>query len=224
MNDHMRYLIGSSENDCIFTITNKPISATALAAGLLDSFIMGITPYTHKDLYNQITNREFFYPRVWSTDKNMARLVSIDPAHVSTEWRSQRELIRARQNVFVVWESFTENALIRNQRHQWDQFASVAQQQIALCDAAVDQFTPMIEEYARCVDLSPAQALKELQLQSDSDNFSRFRITAMAEKWKQKINATTTVEEVSKIGPLMTRDFWRNASICMNYSITIQLE
>lgn len=214
MHDHMRYLIGSSENDCILTITNKPISATALAAGLLDSFIIGITPYTHRNLYNQIPNREFFYPDVWKTDaKNMPKLVSIDPAHVSDEWRAQRDLVRARQNIFSVWESFTANALVKSQRHQWDQFASVAQQQIVLCNAADNQFTPMIEEYARCVDLSPAQALKELQLQAESDNFSRFRITAMAEKWKQKINATTTPEEVSKLGPLMSIDFWRNAAI-----------
>jgi hypothetical protein len=214
MSDHMRYLIGSSENDCVFTITNKPISAMALASGLLDSFVVGINPYTHSDLYQQKPSREFFYSQVWRTDaKNMSRLVLVDPTTVSAEWRAQQELIRARQNVFVIWESFTEAALVKSQRHLWDQFASVAQQQIALCDAAKGQFTPMIEEYARCMELLPAQALKELKLQSESDNFSRFRITAMAEKWKQKINATTTVAEVSELVPLMTREFWRNASI-----------
>ena len=212
--NEMRYLIGSTENNCVFTVSTRPINATALTSGLIDSFVTGITPCTHKDLYKQTADRDFFYTHIWSLDvKHGAKLTLANPAAVSSSWLALRELVRARQSMFTIWESFTASALVKSQRHQWDQFNTVAQEQIAQCDAGNNQFTPMIEEYARCLNLPPDQALKELQLQTESDNFSRFRITAMAEKWKQKINAATTVEQVAQIRSPMSRDFWQNAAI-----------
>lgn len=207
----MRYLIISYENLCVYTVVDSPIIANALVGSPIDSFVRAISPATCPE-YSLCTD-EYFYNDVYkiATGKNSIMLSSKDD--VSKEWLVNREILRARRNIFKVWESHTANALIRVQRYQWDGFTALANSQLEKCDVSNEKYTIMLEEFARVVELPVDQFCKDLQLKLEADNITKFRITALAEKWKHKINSARSREDLTTIVPEMHQEFNSNSFI-----------
>ena len=208
----MKYLILSMENWCIFTYTPRAISASAMAAGDGDSVVKGITFGNCVD-YGKISNRDMFYSNIYMMEQKTNKLVIVPDDQVSDSWKQQREILRLRQDAIFLWETYTANSLVRVVRHAWQHFDVVAEAELSKCDPTADQFTHIIEEYARIMELPVNRAYKELKLRIESDNVARFRIQAMAEKWKNKINQSNTADEINKVKQEMLNEFWLNSYI-----------
>ena len=210
--NEMKYLILSTENFCVYTMSPRVITANALVSGHGDSMIRGIT-WSNSVEYNRVVNRDFFYNKIYMVDTKRNAFVEVDPDKVSDTWKETREILRLRQDAFYNWETHVANSLARVIRHSWEHFDVVAEQEIAKCDPANNVYTWILEEYARTMSVSVQQAYKELKLRIESDNISRFRIQALAEKWKLKINQCNTFSDIEATRLEMVREFWLNSLI-----------
>ena len=208
----MKYLVLSTENWCIYTMTPTPFTANALAEGDGDSIVRGLTPQNSAD-HARCVDRAFFYNKIWMIDNKKNTFVEVDPNNVSDSWKKQREILFLRQNAFVHWETHISNSLVRMQRHKWEAFDSYMWEELKNCDPTINQFSKIVEEYARILEIPVDMAYGELKLRIESDNSVRFRIQAMAEKWKRQINRGETQDELKEIRKQMTRDFWQNCLI-----------
>lgn len=207
-----RYLIASLENTSIYLMTPSVITANALVAGSGDSIIKVFTVYNSID-YGKLT-RGMFTDKVYSIDQKAGNsLVEMPDEHVTVSWKETRTILNIRQNLFGRWESFTKQALARQTRHQWSEFDFVAMEQIKQSIPSENQYTWMLEEYARIMEVPVDRAYKELKLRLESDLMTKFRIQALAEKWKDKINQVTMTQQVEDIRREMAREFWQNSSI-----------
>lgn len=210
--NEMKYLILSTENQCIYTMTPRVITANALVSGDGDSLIKGVTKGNSVD-FHKIKNREMFYEKIYMVENKRNSIVEIPSEHVSDSWKRQRDILFLRQEIFYNWETYTATSLARITRHKWDHFDVMAENELAKCNPSNNEFTWIIEEYARVMEVPADRAYKELKLRIESDNITRFRITALAEKWKNKINQGETPEEFSVIKREMVKEFWLNSSI-----------
>jgi desulfoferrodoxin (superoxide reductase-like protein) len=204
------YIVISYENFCVHTCSHNLTTANALACSSIDCFVQGIFP--QNPIYNQITSRNFFYDKIWKSDGKDG-LTEIDKGQVSETWLNEREVIRLRQELFGIWEGWTNNALARVESTKWSSFSVVAQMELEKCDIKNNKYTPMIEEYARAREMDISAAVAELSLQVETEHTMKFRITALAEKYKDKINKVTTRPELREVGELMHQEFWGNCTL-----------
>lgn len=207
----MRYLIISYENLCVYTVVDSPIIANAIVASSIDTYVRAISPASCPE-YDLCTD-DYFYSNVCKVATGKGDIMMSSKDDVSQEWLINREILRVRKNIFKVWEIFTANALIRVQRYQWDGFTSLARSELEKCDIANNKYTIMIEEFARIVDLPIDQFCKDLTLKLEADNITKFRITALAEKWKSRINNSRSKAEFAVIVPEMHQEFNSNSFI-----------
>ena len=205
----MHYLVISHENFCVYASTNRLVTANALAASSIDCFVRGITSFVNN--YEKFKNTKEFYDNVWKNDKRSGQLISIDPSQVSESWLTNREIIKRRHTLFNTWETTTGNALLRVDTTKWTAFSAVADTEITKCDPGKEFYTPMIEEYARIVERPVEQVFAELSLKIETENITKFRITALAEKFKDMINQAITQEELDIVRMKMYTEFWGNA-------------
>lgn len=208
----MKYLIYSTENWCVYTMTPRPVTANALAEGTGDAVLRGLTASNSID-YDKFTDRYFFYNKIWMLDSKKNSFVEIDPNNVSDRWKRQREILFLRQNALVHWETYVSNSMIRVTRHKWEAFDSYMLEELKNCDPTSNEFSKIIEEYARILEIPVDIAYKDLKLRIESDNSVRFRIQAMAEKWKRKINQCNTSDELTAIRKQMVIDFSTNSMV-----------
>lgn len=208
----MKYLILSTENFCVYTMSPRVLTANALVAGEGDSMIRGIT-WSNSIDYNKVTNRDFFYNKIYTVDTKRNAFIEVDPANVSDSWKKTREILRLRQDAFWNWETHLNNSLARVMRHAWDHFDVVAEEEIAKCDPAVGSYTWILEEYARILDIPVDRAVKELKLRIESDNITKFRIQTLGEKWRNKINECNNFNDIETARQEMVREFWLNSLI-----------
>ena len=208
----MKYLILSTENFCVYTMSPRVITANALVSGEGDSMIRGIT-WSNSVEYNRVTNRDFFYDKIYMVDTKRNAFIEVDPANVSDSWKQTREVLRLRQDAFFNWETHMNNSLARVMRNTWDHFDVVAEEEIAKCDPANNSYTWILEEYARIIDVPVPQAVKELKLRIESDNITKFRIQALGDKWRAKINNCFTFNDIEAARQEMVREFWLNSLI-----------
>ena len=207
-----KYLIASLENTSVYLMTPSVITANALVSGSGDSIIKVFTAYNSAD-YGKIT-RNMFTEKVYSIDQKAGNIfVEMPDEHVSASWKETRSTLLIRQHLFGRWESFTKQALARQTRHQWGEFDFVAMEQIKESDPSSNTYTWMLEEYARIVEIPVDRAYKELKLRLESDLMTKFRIQALAEKWKDRINQVTMQQQVEDVRREMAREFWQNSSI-----------
>lgn len=207
----MRYLIISYENLCVYALVDSPIIANAIAGSSIDTFVRAITPTSCPDY--ELCTEEYFQNNVLKVATGKGNIMKSSEEEVSKEWLVNREILKARYKIFKVWESYTANALIRVQRYQWSGFTAVASSELEKCDLANNKYTIMIEEFARVVDLPIDQFCKDLRLKLEADNITKFRITALAEKWKTRINNSRTRQELTSIVPEMFQEFNSNSFI-----------
>lgn len=207
-----RYLIASLENTSVYLMTPSIITANALVSGSGDSIIKVFTPYNSADFGK--LSRGMFAEKVYSIDQKAGNvLVEMPDIHVPSSWKEMRVILSIRQHLFGRWESFTKQALARQTRHQWAEFDFVAMEQIKESDPVANNYTWMLEEYARITEVPVERAYKELKLRLESDLMTKFRIQAMAEKWKDRINQVTIQSQVENVRREMAREFWQNSSI-----------
>lgn len=193
-------------------MTPRVITANALVSGDGDSLIKGVTKGNSVD-FHKIKNREMFYEKIYMVENKRNSIVEIPSENVSDSWKRQRDIIFLRQEVFYNWETYTTTSLARLTRHKWDHFDVMAENELAKCNPGNNEFTWIIEEYARVMEVPVDRAYKELKLRIESDNITRFRITALAEKWKIKINQCEAPEEFDVVKRDMLKEFWLNSSI-----------
>lgn len=207
----MLYLIISYENLCIYTVVDSASVANALVASSIDTFVRAISPANCSNY--DICTEEHFYNNVCKIATGKGMIMESSENDVSKEWLINRNILRARKNIFKVWEIYTANALVRVQRYQWGGFTALAASELEKCDLKNQKYTIMIEEFARIVDLPIDQFCKDLKLKLEADNITKFRITALAEKWKNKINHARSKQDLSTIVPEMHQEFNSNSFI-----------
>lgn len=212
----MKYLVISNENNCIYTYTPRLHTALALAEGNVDSFVLGVT-YSNMgkaEDYDRIINRDLFYEKIWSLDIGKTMFLTVvEDENISDSWKHTREVLRVRQEGFFLWETLVNNAFARVGHHLWDHFDVFAEHELAKCDSENESYEWTIEEYARIMDLSAKEAYKELKLQIESDKMKKFRIEAIATKWKNEINKITNRDQLTILKQQISREFWKNAMI-----------
>lgn len=208
----MKYVVISMENQCIFTYTTSKHIANAICSGLGDTLMLGMSKVTNK-WYPNIKDKDMFYQKVIMLDaKN--RTMKVMPAEtVSDTWRETQDLVRLRQRAFYAWESATSSALSKVERNQWEYFDTVCEQELAKCNPDANEYSWMIEEYARTVEQPVEHAYKNLKMRIESDNVAKFRIQALAEKWMNKFNQMYTKEEIDAGIKEMVREYWLNSKI-----------
>jgi hypothetical protein len=212
--NEMKYLLVSHENFCVYTFTPRKHTALALAEGDSDIFVFGAT-YANMNAkdYESIWNRDLFYDKTYNLDLVKNELNIVDDTKISQSWLDKRVLIRSRQELFFAWETHTTNANLRTQKSLWENLNVYIEQELDKCVPKINQYTWAIEEWARIIQVPVKEAYKELKLQVESDKLKRFRIEAMAEKWKRTINAMTNIQTQENIKAEMVKEFWLNAWI-----------
>lgn len=208
----MLFIVISYENFCIFTSTQSAFVANAVMGSSIDAFVRSVP--RHFAHYNDYSNPIYFQENILSaTPNNKLSIDLIDQSGVSDQWLANRKIIFRRQRLFEILEIYIIGALVRVQRYKWDGFSALASTELSACDPSTNTYTLMIEEYARIVGMPEELLYKDLKLKLEADNITKFRITALAEKWKNKINQTTSFEEMDLIGPEMYQEFVSNSFI-----------
>lgn len=209
----MKYVLVSTENNCVYTYTPLPTMATAIQQGESDVFIVGITQANCPD-YALFQHRDYFYEKIMYFDiMRTYRFIETSPDDVSDKWKQRREIIRLRQELFYLWDTHAANSLARNTQYAWEHFPVVALEELSKCDPKSDKYTWIIEEYARIMEVPVKQAYKELKLQIESDNIRKFRVQTLAEKWKKQINACNDSSQIAECRRNLIREFWQNSYI-----------
>jgi hypothetical protein len=206
-----KYLILSMENECIYTITTDPETANALAASNINTIIRPITRRSFSD-YDKV-NRDYFKDKIYKSDFRNRTISEIDSTLISQNWKDEREWMLLRQEALTVLEVQYRIAITPTQWSYEDNFSNEVWQEIMLCDPNNDLYTRYIEEYARIVDKSSNQVYKELKLKIEGEKFIRFRINALVERWKLKINQIKTQEDYEKLRLDLIDEFWWKSKI-----------
>lgn len=211
----MRYLFVSWENYCIFGSTHRLVTANAILEGVgSHAYVRGITPLqVGAEKYKIINAPENFAKAVYKMTDANAELVEVDASRVSAEFVQYRNIIQNRLYLFNVWESYVAGTMARTHRYKWDEFHTMATIELEKCDPKTDSYTPVFEEYARTLGQECSIVYKELKLRTETDTLTRFRITALAEKWKRKINQVTNKEQNFNLITQMRQEFWTNSFI-----------
>ena len=89
----------------------------------------------------------------------------------------------------------------------------MAQEALDASNPVTGEYSILIQEYARTLEQPIELAYKELKLRIDSDNITKFRVSALEEKWKNRINACVTKEEIELTRQAMVRELWLNSLI-----------
>jgi hypothetical protein len=212
----MKYLVISNENNCVYTFTPRKNTAVALADGGGDAYALGVT-YANMSKpsdFEMIKNRDVFYDKIYQFDTGKTNsFMIVDQKNVSQSWLDRRNLLRARQEAFFAWETMVENANLYTTKNVWNDFDVYMENELGKCDVKEKSFSWVIEEWARIFNTSVEESYKELKLQSESNRIKKFRVEAMAEKWKRKINAMTSPDEVTNLRKEMNKEFWLNSWI-----------
>lgn len=205
-----KYIVFSTENNCIYTWTLDVNVANFLVSGDGDSMIKAVTSYNTPDFkkINDIS-ADNTYLLVPATNG----ITQISNDKVSDSWKKQKKILIFRQRCFAYCTTQIHDCYARVTRNIWESFDVVAAAELAKCDPSQNYYTPMIEEYAMVLGISCEQAYKKLTFAIESDNMVKFRIQALAEKWKNIINSTVDTESFEVIRQGMIQDFWLNASI-----------
>lgn len=207
----MKYLILSMENHCIYTMTQSSLIANALVAGDGDTTLRGINAATSRD-YAKVTGRDWFLDTVYHMTTNND-FMPIARDLVTDAWRAQQTRIRLRQDLFVAWHSHVELSLARLNRHPWPAFESAALAALADCRPEEQVWSPLVEEYARITARPVDQVYRDLEMQLASDRSHRFRVSAMAVRWRDRINQVQDRSEYAAVAQEMAREFWVNAAL-----------
>lgn len=208
----MKYLIVSMENDCVFTFTPRDITACALTEGDIDSVAVGLTYATSPVAdYNFIKNRDQFYNKIYQYNYKTGSIAEVAATSVSEQWKATQDVIRLRQEALFLWESLTANAALKSTKYKWDGFEFIAYSEIEKCTS--ETYTEPVQEYARILEMTVEEAHKELKLQIETDIIKKFRIQALSEKWKRKINQCYTSDEIDQCKKQMHREFVSNGNL-----------
>jgi hypothetical protein len=207
----IKYLILSMENECIYTITTDPETANALAASNINTIIRPITKRSFSD-YAKV-NRDYFKDKIYKSDFRNRTINEIDSTLISQNWKDEREWMLLRQEALTVLEVQYQIAITPTQWFYGNNFSNEVWQEIMVCDLSNDSYTKYIEEYARIVNKSSNQVYKELKLKIEGEKFIRFRINALAERWKLKINQIKTQEDYEKLRLNLIDEFWWKSKI-----------
>jgi hypothetical protein len=203
------YLVISFENFCIYTVTTSPVIANAISEGLLDSFIRGVDYHNSAD-FSKIKNRNFFIDNIYQVVNNRGIFKEIVSEQITDTWKNTQKIVIKRQDTFAFWETYVNSSLSRTNNTSWGNFDNVALNEIQKCKPEQEIYTPMIEEYANVTNVTAPNAYKQLKLKIETNNFIRFRVTALAEKWKNKINEAKDDSEFDYIKSEMIKEFWSN--------------
>jgi hypothetical protein len=205
-----KYLILSTENNCIYTWTDNSVVANAINDGDMDSIVRVITRYNSARYFDLLDDPS---TNVYSVNLVKNSISKISNTDVTESWLQQKNILLFRQQCFNYWHTTVVDAYSRMSPSVWSSFEVVAQEQLSNCDPTVNYYTPMIEEYANVVGKSLIDTYKELKLTLESDAIKKFRIQALSDKWKTIINQTTDIKSFESIKLGMNQDFWHFASI-----------
>lgn len=209
-----KFLILSMENMGVLAMAPSQFVANAIVSGYGDSIIRIITPYNSLDYRNISWDKmkdNFYGIRISVETGNT--LVELDEEHITDTWKNMRELIRTRCTLLGILESYTEQSLSRYIRYKWSSFENLIIDEIKKSDPEKNQFSYLLEEYAYIVETPVELVYKDLKLKTESDTISKVKITAMSEKWKNKINSMVSIEEKDQLHHDMMRDFYQNSLI-----------
>jgi hypothetical protein len=209
---NMKYILVSMENWCIFTYTSSMHIANALATGAGDVVVSGLGRNSNK-WYGKIKERDMFYEKVVMLDSKNRNMQVVSADTVSDSWRDMQDLLRMRQRAFAHWETATCAALSKLEKHHWNYFDTICEQEIAKSNPDTDTYSLLLEEYARTMDQPVDHVYKDLKLRIESDNAAKFRVQALSDRWKNKINEAFTREELTATVQEMQREFWLNSRI-----------
>jgi len=209
-----KFLILSMENMGVLAMAPSQFVANAIVTGFGDSIIRVITPYNSLD-YKNVTwekMKDNFYS-IEIDIKSGNTLVPLSSEHITESWKNMRELIQTRCMLLGVLESYTEQSLSRYNRYKWQSFETLMLDQLTQSNPETNDFSFLLEEYSYIVDLPTELVYKDLKLRFESDTIAKVKVTAMAEKWKYKINTMSDVTEKEEIHSNMMRDFYQNSLI-----------
>lgn len=192
-------------------MVHSPVIASALVRGGLDFWSRSISPFVQKDLYNQIPRQDFFENSIFKIEKNSLR--PVEQSNVTDYWLHMRDVIRERRILFNIWESLIVNALDKLNKYHATDFLRLAEKQLALCEPDRQIFTAVIEDYAQTVGMEPLAAYRHLKFQIENDEITRFKVTAMAEKWVGIINGTSDVNQLRDLRPVLFQAMYGNSVI-----------
>ena len=209
----IRYLLYDNGSRLVLTVEEDPIVASALASGSFYSTTIHIIPIQPTDQY--FNNDRAVYQKIphQVIKKQYQNTVAITDSSVPEAFTVDQRIIQNRQDIFRIWGMLNTEVLSRNRSSYWDNFETEVYTQLGLCSPGNKQFTPMIEEYAYILGVDPEIAYKELKLKSDGERMLKFRITALAEKWKLKINSLSMSTELEQVKLDMIDDFRKNSSL-----------
>ena len=207
----LKYIIFSTENYCVYTWSSSVNVANALLAGDGDSRVRAVSEYTSD--FKKINATDLSVDNTYLLNGMTNSITQISNDKVSDSWKKQKKLLLFRQRCFNYCFTHIRDSYTRITRNVWESFDVVATSELLKCNPDQNYYTPMIEEYATILGVSCAHAYKELKFVIESDNMLKFRIQALAEKWKNIINNTVDLESYNIIKQGIIRDFWLNANI-----------
>lgn len=206
-----KYLILSTENNCIYTWTDSEVVAAAINDGDMDSLVRVITRHNSAKSFNLLDTADVTDTYTVDLVKNAVSIIS--NTDVTESWLNQKNILLFRQRCFDYWHTTVVDAYARIAPSVWQSFDVVALDEVNKCDPSKSYYTPMIEEYANVLGKSLPDTYKELKLTLESNLIKKFRIQGLSEKWKNIINSATNVNSFDAIKLGINQDFWHFALI-----------
>ena len=207
-----KYLILSMENQCVYTMTRDQVTANALASSNINTVIRPITRYSFND-FDKLNNRDYFKDKIYKSEFKDRFLTEIDPVLISQSWKNEKNAMYIRQDALTLLEVQYLFAITPVATFHSAEFSNEVWQEILLCNPEKDLYTRYIEEYARIIDKPVNQVYKELKLKIEGEKFIQFRVSALVERWKLKINQIQTQDDYNKVRDEMLNEFWVKSQI-----------
>jgi len=207
-----KYVICDNDTNFVYTNSWSKQIAYALCEGIRDIGTFILTVHNN-NYYFKINNWEFFYDQPYTIDWRNGTMVEHSKEFLNADIIKTQEIIKLRRQLFSMWESHILTALnVRGSNH-WQDFPLITASELEKCNPSEGHYSWLIEDYARFVELTPEEAYKTLKLRIESNQVIQFKITALAERWKNKINQATNFGEKSSILEQMRQEFWANGRI-----------
>lgn len=200
----MKYFIFDSSNDGIVWIGSTPAIANRLKHGLLDCDLSMLL--SHQTGYQNLAEaniNEGDYKWSYKT----GTIVELPTSAINDVYLEKKSLAKLRFPAFVQLMTLTSYTIRKIYYSPIPTVENDIAHALAACDPREGNYHYSVTEYSQICGMSEAEAFKELSLYTENLQSLKIRTHAFVEYFSNKINRSTSIDQVNEIRQEITKKF-----------------
>ena len=202
----MKIILVDYCNDGIIYAGDSIVVANLLKRGLVDADIFALSP--SNPAFNKINRNEILY----NTSHLSLQWKSLDAIPMSEESKNpiyleRKKLCTLRAPIMERLVRYTFTASLTSKITIWEGFENNLEVALTGCDPESNTYSNAVLEYAHINNVDPAVAFREIKLQTENINSQKMKIYSYQKYFSDKINLTTTEDQIKELWTELIRKF-----------------